>query len=763
MRTEQADKEIVQMDMDSLYIGNLNTVEFDLLLPEEGIYGSKISWKSGHERFLTDDGKVTRPAYGMGERKVPLYATFSYGNAKECKTYEVRILEEENKLSVSKVHEVRVEAAVGQTIYLPQAAIVETDSHDTIAHPVVWTQGSEVMLSEEGSFRFEGVLAGTKIPVMAIARTVPAMGCEWESAKPVVWECAEADVRLLEGSEFYEAQERMREFLLSVDDDQMLYNFRAASGLDTQTSLKMSGWDAPDSQLRGHTTGHYMSALALCYQATGDTRIYKKAEYMVQEMGRCQKAFAGMEGIHEGFLSGYSEEQFDLLEEYTPYPEIWAPYYTLHKLLAGLLDCYRLLDQAEALETADRLGMWVWKRLSRLSHDQLTRMWSMYIAGEFGGMNAVMAQLYQLTERLEFLQCAKLFDNDKLFYPLEQKTDALSTMHVNQHIPQMLGAMEIYKTTGEKRYYDMAEFFWKTVTSAHAYATGGIGEGEMFHERGRIGSLLTKNTEETCASYNMLKLTKELFQYNPKVKYMEYYERTVTNHILASLDKQTTGESTYFLPLGPGMKREFLCENSCCHGTGMESQFKYREGIYFQDAESIYINLYIPSELRWEDKDFIIRQESDSTDPGHIKLFVQGTGWKNVKIRKPEWAEDYHVLEDDKVLDVLLDIDGYIQISQNFFAGKTYEIEFSLRFHFIRTPDRPELAAIQYGPYILAALSEQEDYIRLPYTESELEEKMVQIGHKLEFFCEDIIWIPLSMVDEEAYHVYVYCPQEVTT
>lgn len=760
MEKTYTDLEIVQLDRDSLYIGNLNTVEFDLTLPLKGPYGSDIEWKTGHELFLTNEGKIKRPAYGMGDRTIPLYATFRYRDAAVKKTYEVRILEEEDKLQVVCVYPVKVTVESGKETELPCAAIVKTQDGDVISHPVTWNNEGTVRYEAEGSYRVSGVLTETLIPVEAEISVIKKLTIEKNCVNLSAKECVEAQIRLTEGSAFYESQEKMKKFLLSVNDDQMLYNFREASGIDKKGAAKMEGWDAPDSKLKGHTTGHYLSALALCYRATGDQIIKDKAVYMVDALDECQKAFEKMPGIKEGFLSGYSEEQFDLLEEYARYPTIWAPYYTLHKIFAGLLDCYHLIKSDKALAIAEKLGMWVWNRLSRLPHEQLSRMWSMYIAGEFGGMNAVMAELFELTGKDEFLRCARLFDNDKLFYPLEQKIDALSTMHANQHIPQILGAMEVFKVTGERRYYDISDFFWKMVVSYHCYANGGTGEGEMFHERGKLGTLLTKNTSETCASYNMLKLTKELYQYSADARYMDYYERTVINHILATLDSKITGESTYFLPLGPGMKREFLFENSCCHGTGMESHFKYREGIYFYDEEgSFYLNLFVPSELRWKEKEVFIKQEIDSSSPEKIRVYARGEGMNTIKIRKPYWAKEYHIREGSRELNVVPDKKGYLQISRNFSEGITVELNFPYHVRLCRTLDEPEKAAVQVGPYQMAVLSEQKDFIEFPFSEEDVEEKLLPSGEPLRFLCEGYTFIPLYKVEGEAYHAYVICRQ----
>lgn len=685
------DREIVRRDMESLYLGNLKTVEFDLQLPAKGACGSDISWESGEERFLDSEGKVARPLYGMGNREVTLTGTFSYGEARMTKDYRVTVLEQENPYADAEHHSVEV--------------------------------------------------AG------------------WEGTQTVNC-CEKAEVRILPGNEFYDTQERMRRYLLSVEEDEMLYHFRKASGLDTRGAQSPRGWDSEECKLKGHTTGHYLSALALCYHATGDGRIREKACYMVRELGKCQEAFSHMEGVGDGFLSGYLPEQFDQLECYTPYPKIWAPYYTLHKILAGLLDCRIYIESEEALEIAERLGMWTWRRLRRLPRRQLTKMWSMYIAGEFGGMNVVMAQLAEMTGREEFLQCARLFDNEKLFEPLSKGLDMLSGMHANQHIPQILGAVEIYKATGEKRYLDMAKVFWTTVTQNRSYAPGGVGETEMFQGFRQIGELLTANTQETCASYNMLKLTRELYQLEPGAGYMDYYERTLLNHILATPEAGCGGESTYFFPLGPGMRREFLRENSCCHGTGMESHFRYREGIYYQSGNDIYINLYIPSELRDAERDLSIRIERISQREQSYRIRVRGCAMQSLYLRKPDWAGDPQILEDGEPVRHKTKRQGYLVIDGSFAGERCFEVRWKPRFSFMRTPDMPERAAVRYGPYVLAALSDREEFIRVPLNEKNLAEEMVweEDGtDAVHFRYGGWKWIPLYEIGDAPYHVYVIC------
>lgn len=747
-------QEIVEKDRDSLYIGNLNTVEFDLTLPTKGTFGSDITWESGHERYLTTKGKVTRPPYGMGDRLVPLYATFTYGTAVVRKKYDVKILEETNKIKIAEVYPVYLMAQSGKETYLPKQTVVKTQDGDTIPHAVEWPGGDRVCYEKAGTYQIEGTITGTSYKAVAKIQVEEELKVPRRENVPVVDCCDEAQIRILEGSPFYDCQERMKAFLLSVNDDQMLYNFRAAAGLDTKGAPIMYGWDSPECQLRGHTTGHYLSALALCYRATGEEEIKEKALYMVEELAKCQDRFSVTEGVAPGFLSGYSEEQFDQLEEFTVYPIIWAPYYTLHKIFAGLLDCYRYLPSEKALEIAEKLGMWTWNRLSRLSQETRSKMWSMYIAGEYGGMNEVMAKLYEITGKEEFLGCARLFDNDKLFYPLAQGIDALSTIHANQHIPQIVGAMEMFKATGEERYYTISENFWRFVTASHIYANGGTGETEMFHKVNEIGALLTENTEESCASYNMLKLTRELFKYRPDAHLMDYYENTVTNHILATQEKKVSGESTYFLPLGPGMRRTFYAENSCCHGTGMESHFKYRDAIYFHQEDVLGINLFIPSVLDWKEKNIYAEIHAEKEKPEHIQIKVSGDV-KNLKIRKPYWTKEVQTFINGVETAVSVDDRGYLNFTKSESNECMIDLVFPYHFQIHRTPDIPWRAAVSYGPYILAALSESQEFMKVPFDESDVEEQMVKYERKLAFECAGVKWIPLHLVDEEAYHVYV--------
>lgn len=751
------EEKIVQMDMDSLYLGNLNTVEFDIRLPKRGNYGSKITWKSGDTRFINEDGGVKRPQYGKGKRVISLYATFQYGYVVKEKIYQVTVLEEENKIKISKIFPIQLHSQRGKVVYLPSVAVIETKEQEVISHSVSWEKGDEQIFDEIGTVEIKGVLVDTVIPVTAKVTVELEDKVEKMEAKTKINYFKYSDVSLIEGTEFKAAQNRTFEFLMNVNDDEMLYNFRKASALDTLGAMEMIGWDSPESLLRGHTTGHYLSALALCYATTVDSKCKEKAEYMVYSLEQCQIAFGKNPNFHQGFLSGYSEEQFDLLEKFTRYPEIWAPYYTLHKILAGLLDCYNLVGIKTALKIADKLGDWVYSRLSKLSNKTLKKMWGIYIAGEFGGINDSLAELYKITKKHEHLIAAKLFDNDRLFFPMKEKIDALGGLHANQHIPQILGALKIFEASEEKRYYDIALFFWQTVINGHIYSIGGTGEGEMFHKHNKIGGVISDNTAETCASYNMLKLTKELYLYNPTVDFMDYYERTMFNHILASGDCKPTGGSTYFMPLAPGHKKSFDFENSCCHGTGMENHFKYPEAIYFYKEDTLFVNIFVSSCLNWRKQEVQLTQTVDEANPGKVKIKVKGNQPFTLKIRKPYWCiNGYHVEINRKEEAVSLGSDGYLSINRSWSEEDEFVLNFDCRLRLEATPDKKDVVSLAYGPYILVALSEEKDYLRLPLTEESLKDELIKAANELIFYYpkEKLTFIPLSRVHHEAYHAY---------
>jgi uncharacterized protein len=741
-------REIVQNDLAGIYLGNLGTVDADLALPRKGELGSTFVWGSRQSLFIDHQGKVTRPSFGIGNRTVELVVTASFKDYTEDKVFTANVLEEEYLANTVQTFPVHITVAPGQLPELPTVVVVLNDHDQYTVAPVAWDQLRTDSFNASGVVEVMGKVEGTDLPAMAMVQITELLDKQHAHCKPRKRVAFFPDnrVSLENDSVFANARDRMIEFLLKVDDDQMLYSFRVAAGLDTKGAPPMTGWDNPEGKLRGHTTGHYLSALALAYAGTGATQLKTKLDYMVEQLKLCQDAMSI--ASTPGFLSAYSEEQFDLLEQYTRYPAIWAPYYTLHKILAGLRDCYSLAGSELALEVYTRLGDWVHRRLTRLPRQQLDKMWSMYIAGEFGGMNEVMADLYMLTGEERHLQTARLFDNVKLFLPMEQNHDSLGTLHANQHIPQIIGALKLFQATGEERYRIIASNFWDMVARHHTYSIGGTGETEMFRQPDVIGRLLTAKTAESCASYNMMKLSKELFEYHPEAKYMDYYARAMFNHILASADNSSSSAgTTYFMPLAPASRKSFdTAENTCCHGTGLETQLKYHECIYAYDDDSLYVNLYIPSQVTWQDKGVeIVIPAPNGEGQGRYEILIKGSASFALKLRRPYWAERFTIwLNNTKVAAELTG--GYYTLLQAWNHDiVTVEAPFTVWTE--ESPDVPGLCSVFYGPHVLAALSGQADHLTVRLEDFE------QTG-PLEFLYQGIRFVPLSRVNRETYHVY---------
>lgn len=778
-------EEAVRQDLADIYIGNLNTVDTDLKLPSRGKRGARFSWKSHETLFISHEGKVTRPTYGVGNRKILLTVSSVYEGGCADRTFEATVLEEPRKASIASLRPVEKTVRPGETAELPPVVIAADDMGIPTTLPVTWEPFT--LPASGNTIHIKGHVEETGL--IAKARILVA-DCQ-EDPGPVripVGEAPAGCVRLAEGTRFWDAQERMVRWLLSVDDDQMLYNFRCAAGLDVQGAGPMTGWDAPECNLKGHTTGHYLSGLALAYSVRGQQALKDKISYMVHALSECQKALEA-QGCAKGFLSAYSEQQFDLLEVYTKYPEIWAPYYTLDKIMSGLYDCHCLAGSKEAFRLLTGLGDWVYGRLSRLSRAQLDRMWSMYIAGEFGGMISVMVRLYRETGDGKYLRAALFFRNEKLFYPMEENVDTLKDMHANQHIPQAIGALELYEAGGGKRYLDIARNFWQMVVRSHEYSIGGVGETEMFHEPGDIAHYMTDKSAESCASYNLMRLTFGLFRRLPDSRKMDYYENVLYNHILSSASHKADGGTTYFMPVRPGGRKEFnTSENTCCHGTGLESRFRYIRNIYAvgEDGKEVYVNLYIPSELDMADG-WKLKLEENGQGHGGQGQDTQGLytvifnglkdgGERTVALRIPCWAREdwdirvYNVLTEDATADgrvktdavtedsqgFTADSDGYVRIRRQWTPGDRIDISLPFRFRKLPAPDGSCYSSIAFGPYILAALNDSEEYLPCPEVDGWNDRKIQNGFHDgiHGFEADGLKWMPLADVDEERYHIY---------
>lgn len=503
------------------------------------------------------------------------------------------------------------------------------------------------------------------------------------------------DVRLFDG-EFKKALELNHKYLIDMDVNRLLHNFRINAGLKS-SAKPLGGWEGPEIELRGHFTGHFLSACALMYSSTGDKKFISKVDSMVNGLDECQKALN-----RNGYLSAYPEELIDRVETGV---RVWAPYYTLHKIFAGLIDVYIYMDNKKALDIAERMAMWVKGRTDKLTDDQIQKM----LRIEFGGMNEMFYNLYSVTGKEVYKDLAKRFEDKFIFEPLSNHEDKLKGLHVNTQIPKIIGAARAYELTGNKYYETIAKYFWKEITEARAYATGGTSNFEYWRsEPYHLFDQLSSDDHENCCTYNMLKLTSHLFSLEPKPEYADYYERALLNGILGTQHPSIGGAFMYYVPMLPGTWRSF-CEPEysyvCCSGTGIESYSKFADNIYFYNGDSLFVNLFIPSELNWKEKNILLIQKTNFPDEQgtSVTLKLKQPTEFLLNLRVPYWAtKGYSIKINGVVQNISSSPSSYCQIKKVWNNNDRIEITFPFELHLNRMPDYPNRAAIMYGPVVLA-------------------------------------------------------------
>lgn len=505
------------------------------------------------------------------------------------------------------------------------------------------------------------------------------------------------DVRLLEGP-FHDAMLRDQQYLLALDVDRLLHTFRTNAGLPS-SAQPYGGWEAPDVELRGHSLGHFLTACALMYATTGDERFKTKAVAVVAELAKVQQALQA-KGSNAGYLSAFPEELFDRVDARQ---RVWAPYYTIHKIMAGLLDVHQLCASRQALDVLLRKADWVKLRVDRLSDEQQQRA----LETEFGGMNEVLANLYAVTGNPEHLRLARKFDHAAVFDPLARGEDKLDGLHANTQIPKAIGAAREYELTAEPRYRDIASFFWQRVAKHRSYVIGGHSDGERFFPVDQFERHLGASSAETCNTYNMLKLTRHLFSWEPSAETMDFYERGLLNHILASQDPASSGV-TYYCPLKPGAFKSFSTPDAsfwCCVGTGMENHAKYTDTIYFKDADSLYVNLFVASELRFFEKQLVVRQRTRFPEEDTSRLTFEAARPVRlaVKLRYPGWAQSgMNVSVNGKPERVAGRPGSYVSLQREWKDGDTLEVRLPMTLRLETLPNEPSMVALLYEPVVLA-------------------------------------------------------------
>jgi hypothetical protein len=547
------------------------------------------------------------------------------------------------------------------------------------------------------------VLAACATGLVSVRASAPPVRSQApaSASRKVVKRQAEAfslqDVRLLDGP-FRDAMLRDQQYLLSLDSDRLLHNFRVTAGIPS-SATPLGGWEAPDVELRGHSIGHYLTALALMYSSTGDARFKTRADSMVTELATVQTAQAAR-GFNKGYLSAFPEELIDRVEARQ---RVWAPYYTLHKIMAGLLDVHMLCGNSQALQVVTKMAGWVQFRMDRLTEEQQQRM----LGAEFGGMNEVLANLYAVTGNPDHLRMARAFNHKAIFEPLERREDKLDGLHGNTQFPKIIGAVRQYELTGEQRLYDLSTYFWDRVALHRSFVIGGNTDDESFFPVEDFSKHLGESSTETCNTYNMLKLTRQLFQLAPSVPLVDFYERGLFNHILASQDP-ATGMMCYYVPLKPGAFKTYSTPDQsfwCCVGTGMENHAKYPDSIYFHDDRSLYVNLFIASELHWRAKGLTVRQ--DTTFPERDTTRLTFTAAQPTRlalnIRYPMWAKTgMLVTVNGRKEPVAAAAGAYATVEREWKSGDVVEVKLPMTLYIETMPDNPKVAAVLYGPIVLA-------------------------------------------------------------
>ncbi|WP_405930584.1 beta-L-arabinofuranosidase domain-containing protein [Streptomyces sp. NBC_00827] len=417
---------------------------------------------------------------------------------------------------------------------------------------------------------------------------------------------------------------------------------------------------------------------------------------------------------HPGFLAAYPETQFIALESMTSgdYTKVWAPYYTAHKILRGLLDAYLHVDDARALDLASGLCDWMYSRLSKLPDATLQRMWGIFSSGEFGGIVEAICDLHALTGKAEHLALARLFDLDKLIDACAANTDTLDGLHANQHIPIFTGLLRLYDATGEQRYLTAAKNFWGMVVPVRMYGIGGTSTAEFWKARGVVAGTISDTNAESCCAYNLLKLSRMLFFHEQDPKYMDYYERALYNQVLGSKQDKADAEKplvTYFIGLTPGHVRDYTPKQgtTCCEGTGMESATKYQDSVYFKAADggALYVNLYSPTTLNWSEKGVTVTQTTDyPREQGSTITIGGGSAAFALRLRVPSWATaGFRVTVNGSAVSGTPVAGSYFTVSRTWRGGDVVRVTVPFRLRVEKALDDPSLQTLFYGPVNLVA------------------------------------------------------------
>lgn len=507
-----------------------------------------------------------------------------------------------------------------------------------------------------------------------------------------------ADVRLLP-SRFTANMKRDSAWIVSLPAKSLAHSFENNAGVFADreggymTVKKLGGWESLDCDLRGHAIGHLLSACAYLYASTSQPVFKAKADSVVRMIAGAQKA------LGTGYVSAYPEE---LINRNIQGGSVWAPWYTIHKLLSGLIDQYVYCGNSQALEVASKFSEWAYNKLKPLDEQTRQRM----LRNEFGGVNEAFYNLYSLTGSEHCLWLARFFYHNEVVDPVKKHVSDFGTRHTNTFIPKMIAEARNYELTGSSDSREAAAFFWHQMVDNHCFATGSLSDKEHFFNPQEQSKHLTGYTGETCCTYNMLKLSRHLFCWTADPSVADYYERALYNHILGQQDPQS-GMVCYFLPLLSGSFKLYSTPmNSfwCCVGSGFENHAKYAEAIYYHNAEGLYVNLFIPSVLTWKEKNMRLTQLTDFPEDDVVRLKVEAATPVNtaIRLRYPSWSKKAEVSINGKSVKVKTKPGTYIVLNRTWKDGDEVVVKLPMSLSIEATKDDVRKAAVLYGPIVLA-------------------------------------------------------------
>ncbi len=613
------------------------------------------------------------------------------------------------------------------------------------------------------------------LAVVAVMCLVSGRGQAWEYPTPAVKPAIippvsgfeVADVELLPGP-WLHAQKLNEQYLLSLNPDRLLHNFRKFAGLEPKAPI-YGGWES--MPIAGHSLGHYLSACARMYHAQRNEEFLRRVNYIVEELHTCQQA------IGTGYVAGIPEGQRVFSEvaaghiraEGFSLNGLWVPWYTLHKLFAGLIDAYIYCGNKQALTVLCRLADWTADTTKNLTETQWQRM----LDCEHGGMNESLAWLYLYTGEQKYLDLARKFYHRRVLDFLAKREDRLAGLHANTQIPKVIGVALLHEITGEEHFRTIASFFWDTVVQHHTYVNGGNSAGEYFGPPGQLSRRL-EDTTETCNTYNMLKLTRFLFTWSPEARLADYCERALWNHILAHQHPKT-GMFVYKGFLDLGARKQFSTPFDsfwCCVGTGMENHARYGEYIYFRDTKGLFVNLFVPSRLRWAERELVVEQHTRFPEEPRTQLVFRTAKPVQlaVRVRHPWWAEGQLAVRlNQQALPVQSTPSSFLTLERTWQDGDELQIEFPMRLTYEAMPDDPRMIAFLYGPIVLCAPVPEEGELPVLVCEENPLAHMRPTGQQgIHFVTEglarpqDLELIPLFAMHDRRYNVYwrVFTPSQ---